>query len=117
VSTAIVDRDPWRRKARVGKRTHGDAHGFLVTLFSVEDVGPADWAEPELEPGTLIAGADVFGGGTEDFERSRKARQCCEDTAGPLLAGEAVANANASWFAFDLNAQLSAVTRPCSGRH
>jgi hypothetical protein len=52
----------------------------------------------------LIADTNVFGGGTGDFERSREAGQCCEDAAGPLLASEAVANANASWIAFDLNA-------------
>jgi hypothetical protein len=75
-----------------------------VTGFGVEDGSPTNWAEPEYELGSLIPDTDVFRGGTEDFERSREAGQCCEDTAGPLLAGEAVANANASWFAFDLNA-------------
>jgi hypothetical protein len=51
-----------------------------------------------------IPDSNVLGGSTEDFERSREAGQCREDTAGPLLAGEAVANANSSWLAFDLNA-------------
>jgi hypothetical protein len=67
--------------------------------------------------GSLIPDTDVFGGGTEDFERTREAGQCCEDTAGPLLAGEAVANANYPGFTCDLNAQLSAGARRCSGRH
>jgi hypothetical protein len=65
----------------------------------------------------LIANTSVFGGGTEDFEWGREAGQRREDTAGPSLAGETVANANASWVAFDLNAQLPAGTRGCSGRH
>jgi hypothetical protein len=85
-----------------------------VTVFGVEDGSPTNWAEPEYELGSLIPDANVLGGGTEDFERSGEARRCCKDTAGPLLAGEAVANANSSWFAFDLNAQLSAGTRGCS---
>ena len=79
-----------------------------MTVFCVEDGSTTNWAEPESELGSLIPDTDVFGGGTEDFERSREAGQCCEDTAGPLLAGEAVANATSSWLAFDLNAQLSA---------
>ena len=52
----------------------------------------------------LIAGANVFGCGTGHFERSSEAGQRGEDTARPSLAGEAIANANASWLAFYLNA-------------
>jgi hypothetical protein len=89
-----------------------------VIFFGVEDGSPTDWAEPEYELGSFIPDTDVFRGGTENFERSGEAGQCCEDTAGPLLAGEAVAKANSSWFAFDLNTQLSAEARGCSGiRH
>ena len=88
-----------------------------MTVFAVENGSPTNWAEPEYELGSLISDTDVFGGGTADFERSREAGQCCEDTAGPLLAGEAVANANSSWLALNLNAELSAGTRDCSGRH
>ena len=114
---AVVDGNLRRWKVRVSKRTDGDAHRLIVTFFGVEDGSPTGWAEPEYELGSLIADTDVFGGSTEDFERSREAGQGCEDTAGPLLPGEAVANANSSWFAFDSNAQLSAGTRGCSGRH
>ena len=114
---AVVDRILRRWKVRISKRTHGDAHRLIVPFFGVEDGSPTDRAEPEYELGSLIADTDVFGGGTEDFERSREAGQCCEDTAGPLLAGEAMAKADSSWFAFDLNAQLPAGTRGCSGRH
>jgi hypothetical protein len=106
-----------RWKVWIGKRTHGDAHRLSVTFFGVKDVSPTDRAEPESEPGSLIPDANVFGGGTEDFERRGEAGQCCEDTAGSLLAGEAVANANSAGLAFDLNAQLPAGTRGGSGRH
>ena len=115
--TAVVDGILRRWKVRVSKRTHGDAYRLIVTVFGVEDRSPTDRAEPEDELGSLIPDTNVFGRGTEDLERSREAGQCCEDTAGPLLAGEAVANAYSSWFALDLNAQLSAGTRSCSGRH
>jgi len=117
VPTAVVDGNSRRWKAWVSKRAHGDAHRLIVTIFGAEDGGPTNWAKPEYELGSLIPDTNVLGGGTEDFERSREAGQCCEDTAGPLLAGEAVANADASWFAFDLNAQLSAGARRCPGRH
>jgi hypothetical protein len=88
-----------------------------MTFFGVEDVSPTDGAEPESELGSLIPDANVFGGLTENFERSGEAGQCREDTAGPSLAGKAVANANPSGLAFDLNAQLPAGTSGCSGRH
>jgi hypothetical protein len=114
---ALVDGKSRRWKARVSKRSHGYAHRLIVTLFGVEDSSPTDCAKPECEPCSAIPDADVFGGGTEDFERSREACQCCEDTAGPLLAREAVANANSTRFAFYLNAQLSARASGRSGRH
>ena len=69
----------------------------------MEDGSAANRTEPEYDLGSLISDAHVFGGGTEDFKRGREARQRCEDTTSSFLAGEAVANANASWFAFDLN--------------
>src|ERR1700730_6793505 len=116
VPTAVVDGNLRCWKVRVSKRAHGDAHRLIVTFFGVEDGSPTDWAEPQYELGSLIPDTDVFRGGTEDFERSGEAGQCCKNTAGPLLAGEAVAKANSSWFAFDLNTQLSAGARGCSGR-
>jgi hypothetical protein len=117
MSAAVVDGNARRWKGGVSKRTHGDAHSLMVTFLGVENGRPTDWAESEYEPGALIPGTDVFGGSSEDLERSREAGQGGEDTAGPLLAGEAVANADCSWFALHLNAQLSAGTRGCSGRH
>jgi hypothetical protein len=94
----------------VSKRTHGHAHGLILTVFGVEDGRSTNGAEPEFELGSLIPDANVLGGRAEDFERSRETGQRREDTTGPLLAGEAVANANALWFALDLNAQLSTGT-------
>jgi len=56
----------------------------------------------------VIPDTNVLGGGAEDFERRGEAGQGREDTAGPLLASEAMAEANSPWFAMDLDAQLSA---------
>jgi hypothetical protein len=117
VPAAIIDGNLRRWEGRVGKRPNCDAHRIVVTFFGMEDSSPANRAKAKSEPGSLIAGANVLDGGAEDFERSREASQYCEDTACPLLASEAVANANSSWFAFDLNAQLSAGASGCSGRH
>ena len=117
VSTAVVDGNSRRRKVRIAQRTHGDGHRMIDAIFCMEDGSPAYRAEPEYEPGALITDTNIFGGSTEHFERSREAGQGCEDTAGPSLAGEAVANANSLWFAFDLNAELSARTGGGSGRH
>jgi hypothetical protein len=104
VPAAVVDGNSRRWKVGVHKRTHGDAHRVILTIFGVEDSRPTNGAEPEYELGSLIPDTNVFGSGAEDLERSREAGQCCEDAAGPLLTCEAVAQANAPWFAFDLNA-------------
>jgi len=76
----------------------------MLTVFSVEDRGPANWAKPEYELGALISDANEFARGTEYSERRRETGQCGKDTAGPALAGETVTQANAAWFAVDLNA-------------
>jgi hypothetical protein len=67
-----VDRHLRRWEAGISKRTHGDAHGVIETLFGVEDNSPTDWTEPDYELGALIADTNVFGRGSEDFERSRE---------------------------------------------
>ena len=117
VPTAVVDGNARRWKVRVSERANGNAHRLIVTVFGVEDGSPTNRAEPEYKLGSLIPDANIFGDGTEDFERSGEARQCCEDTAGPLLAGEAVAEADSSRLTFDLNAELAARAGGCSGRH
>jgi hypothetical protein len=101
----------------VSERAHGDAHRLIVTVLGVEDGSPTSRAEPEYKFGSLLSYANVFGGGAEDFERSGEARQCREDTAGPLLAGETVAETDSSRLTFDLNAELAARAGGCSGRH
>jgi len=56
---AVVDRNLRRRKARVGKRANGDAHGrVLVAFLGVEHGRAADGAEAEPESGALVAGAE-----------------------------------------------------------
>ena len=113
----LVDGNLRRREARIRKRAYGYANGVVVPVFTVEDGRAANRAKPEREPGSLIADAYVFGGSADNLEGSRKACEYRERAAGPLLAGEAVANAHSSRFAFDFNAQLSAGARGCSGNH
>jgi hypothetical protein len=115
VSATVIDRNPGRRKAWISKSTHGNAHGFTLTRFGVEHRSPTNRTEAEYELGALIADTDILRGGSEDFERSGESSECSEDAAGPLLARKAMAKTNAPWFAFDLNAQLSAGTRGCPG--
>ena len=87
VPAAVVDRNSGHWKVWVRKRADGDAHRLMVTVFSVEDSSPANWAEPEYELGSLISDANEFGGGTEDFERGREASQRRKDT--PVLCWQA----------------------------
>jgi hypothetical protein len=103
VPAAVVDGDLRRRKVWVSKRTHCDAHSSSVTVFGVEYGSPTDRAKPEYKLGSVIPDTNVFGGGAEDFERRGEAGQRREDSAGPLLAGEAMAEANPPWFAMDLD--------------
>jgi hypothetical protein len=77
----------------------------------MEEIRSADWTEAEPELGALITGAHIFCGVTEDLVWDRETRQCCEDAAGPLLAGKAMTDANNSRLALDLDPQLPAVTR------
>ena len=87
VPAAVVDGNPGRRKMRIGKRPDGDADAIVVAFFGVEDGCSADRAEPEYEPGALVPDSDVFGGGSDNLERSGEAGQGRKDAAGPLLAG------------------------------
>ena len=107
----LIDRDLRLRKTWVGKGTHGDTHRrLLVTLFGVEHRCPAHRTESEPEPGALVADAHVFGGSAANLIRCREAGQRCENTAGPALTGEAVANADVERFTMNLDAQLAAAT-------
>jgi hypothetical protein len=117
VSTAIVDGNSRRWKAGVSERTNGNAHRLIVAFFRVENRRPTDWAEPEYELGSPIPDTSVFSGRSEDHVVTGESGQRRENAARPLLAGQAVANANASWLTFDLNAQLPARASGCSGTH
>src|SRR6516165_7883197 len=104
---AVVDGDSRRRQGRIRQCTDGNADRLLIALLGVEYRRATNRAEPEGEFCSLVPDAQVFGGGAEDREGSRKPGQRCKDTAGSLLAGEAVADADHG-FALHLNAQLSA---------
>ena len=101
---AVVDGNSRRWKARVGKGSYRDTHGIIVSVFGMEDGSPANWAEPEYELGSVVPDTGVFGDSTRDFERSREAGQCREDTASSLLTSEAVANADSARFSLNFNA-------------
>lgn len=88
-----------------------------MTFFGVEHGCPADRAEPELEPGSLVTNAKVLSCGAKDLIGCGEAGQRCKDTARPTLTGEAVANADSEWFTLNLNTQLAAETRGCSRTH
>jgi hypothetical protein len=123
---AVIDRSLRWRKAWVGEGPHGDTHRRLFLRFSailraedfgVEQICPADGAEPELELGSLVAKANILGCGAKDLVRCGKAGQRCKDTPRPTLTGEAMADADTEWVALNFNAQLSAGTRGCSRTH
>jgi hypothetical protein len=118
MSAAVVDGVVGRRKAGIGEGADGDAHGrVLVAFFGVEQVGPADGAEAELESGAVVADADVLGCGADDLIGGGEGGERREDAAGPALAGNAVADADAERLALDLDAQLAAGTGRRSRTH
>jgi hypothetical protein len=118
MSATVVDRIFRWRKAWVGEGAHGHAHRRLVvTVFGVEHGCPAHRAEPELELGSLVTDANVLSCGAKHLIRCAERGQRCEDTAGPTLTGEAVANADSKRFTLHFNTQLAAGTRGCSRTH
>jgi hypothetical protein len=118
MSATVVDRILRWRKAWVGEGAHGDSHGRLfVTFFGVEHGCPADRAEPELELVSLVTDTNVLGCGAKDLIGGGEGSQHCKDTAGPLLTGEAVANADSQRFTLNFNPQLPAATRGRSRTH
>src|SRR5256885_5163591 len=106
MSAAVVDRDRGGGEARIGERADGDAHArVFATFLGVEHGRAADRAEPERESGPLIADANVLGGGPGHGVRRGEAGQRRKDTARSTLTGEAVADADAAWFALHFDAQ------------
>jgi len=103
MSATVVNRNLRHSEIRVCKRPNGNAHRRIVTVFRMKDSRPADRAEPEYKPASLISGTNVFGSGSGDLVGGGEARQCCEDTARSLLAREAMANSNAAWVALNLD--------------
>jgi hypothetical protein len=67
---------------------------ILITFFRVVKVGPAYGAESKTETGALISSANIFTGFTSHPIIWFKPGKGCEDAAGALLAGEAVADAD-----------------------
>src|SRR5208282_5365332 len=116
-SATIVNGNAGNRKRRVGKCADRHAHRAGFTVFGMKYGRPTDRTKPEDELRSLIADAQVLGRGPEDSERRGESREGSEDTAGPSLAREAMANAHAPWFSLDLDAQLPAGTRGSSRRH
>ena len=116
MSTAVIDGNARRWKAGVSKRTHGDAHRLIVTVFGVEDGRPANWAEPEYELGSLIPPRTYSVAVPKTLNGPEKLASAAK-TLPVLCWHQAVANAHASRFAFDFNAQLSAGARGCPRRH
>jgi hypothetical protein len=107
---AVVNRNLWRWKLRIGERSHGDTDGLIVTDFGMKDGRTAHGAEPEEKLRSLIADAKILRGVTVHFERSSEAREGSENTACALLASKTIADADAARLAFDLNTQLPAGT-------
>ena len=96
---------------KVRQEAHWDVRR---AFFGVEEVRSTDWTEPEDELCALVAGADIFGCGANDFVGSDEACQGGEYAAGSPLAGKAVANACSYRLALDFNAQLTAGAGGCS---
>ncbi len=105
---AVVDRNLRRRKARVGKRANGDAHGrVLVAFLGVEHGRSANRAEAEPESGALVAGADVLGCGAMDRVGAAKLASAANQLpSGADRRGND--RADFAWLAVNFDAQLAA---------
>ncbi len=98
---ALVDRILGRRKVRIGQGADGDGHETpLVTLGGMIQAGPADRAEAEPEPGSLVASPDIVGGLPRHLVAGGKCGERGKDAARPALAGQAVADPHAERLPF-----------------
>jgi hypothetical protein len=100
MTATVINRNLWRRKIRVSECSYGHAHGLRIAIFRVKQGGPANGAEPEDEPGTLIANARVLGRSTMNFVGCGESGKRSEHAAGSALAGQAMAYADASRLTF-----------------
>jgi hypothetical protein len=114
---AVVDGILGRRKAWVGKCAHGDSYRLFLTFFGVEHICSAYRTEPESEFGSLISGAYVLSGCTDDFVRRGEGGQSREDASGSPLTREAMTDSDAKRFAMNFNPELAAGTRGSARRH
>lgn len=114
MAPAVVDGNRGGGKRRIGECSHRDAHAFRFAFFGVEQRGSAYRTESKAESRTLVTRTYLFGGRARDAEGRRETRQGGEHAAGALLAGKAVADANAAWSAVDFNAKLAASAGCCS---
>jgi hypothetical protein len=96
VAATVIDRNLRRGKIRVRECSHGNAHSLRIPIFCVKQRGSANGAEPEDEPGTLIANACVLGRLTMDLVGRGKTGKRGEDASRSALAGKAVADTHAS---------------------
>ena len=78
---------------RIGKRADRHHHVLIVAFFGMKYVASANRTEAKTELRALITRAHEVGGTAGDRERRRKSRKRGKDTAGALLASQAVANA------------------------
>lgn len=111
MSSAFINGILRRRKVWVGERANRDSNPRLfMTFLRVKDIRPADRAEPELEPGSVVPCAYILGGNAENLIRCRKSCKGCKHTPCTTLAREAVTNTHSIGFTLNLNTQLAAET-------
>lgn len=100
MTATVIDRNLWGRKIRVRECSYGHAHGVRIAIFRVKQGGPANGAEPEDEPGTLVANARVLGRSTMNFVWCGESGKRGEDAACSALTGQAMADADTSRLTF-----------------
>jgi hypothetical protein len=76
----------------------------------MENRASANRTKPEAESRSMVASADVFRGGAGNGKGGGISGKCRENTAGALLAREAVANASTQRITLNFDAELSAAT-------
>lgn len=103
VPAAVIHRDRRRRKARIGEGADGNADRILHAFFGMKQRRSADRTESEDKARALIASTHIFRGGTGHRVGRGETRERREHASGPSLASQAVAEADAARFAFELD--------------
>ena len=118
VPAAVVNRILRRWEFGIGKGADRDADGgWLAAFFGMEHRTAADRAETKTESAAVVAGAHEFGCVTGNSVRRSERGQRSEHAACSLLAGQAVADADAERFVLNFNLQLAAEAGSGSGTH